>query len=1137
MLQGFSDTIGGFYEKQLKDIGDIKKVVGFSSCSRIDINQIGKTAIDKDTLLIICKDKPSAEGAGKYSTKNILEITVPNRVKAHETIFNIAAFFDAPLLLIDTDRIEKESLKHVFLASKTLLMKIFHGYDLAIGNLTFFPLEESLADFLISPLITSLYGYRIFDPLSSVLALSADLIQKVRKDIKDTPYKPTDLGINPWILLVALREGVNICQIDIEGEKKPLDNNSFLYFLSIVESVFEKIIIDKKVLSKENISKSVDYFGTFTDKISSFDTFLVGENVFFKGQWPKEIIEKLDLLEKQDLSFLLTSWVQIVYETLEIYDGKSSKEKADLLEFLYFAYNKFGKSVLKSFRDILGNVENKKLMKALWDKILEDNIGEFMRQKTNFIKKLKTYPKETSSITPLDYLELIPGVPIVLPKWLEGKNKEKIKTSDIFKSLQKRYEQEFRSFLRYIKIKDITSSKEIVEGMTMFIEELEKTIDNLFPGNIHSEEGLEQFVSRIYSLFPNNEIMAVKWEVLKKLIYEYPPWNLMLRMGFRSIREMFSSLDEREILTLSSFTEDRDYFDKIFFWLKDNLRSDSFEMDSLRPIIVNRYNFPIIGLREITELNRLTMRIGITNIGKGQGGLYPKLRYFTLITKSIVEAEHFSHIWGIYAKENKEVGRRYVNSLQGHYGKAMFSAHHIFENWHHRELVTRLKKMAHNLQKDSPIASYYISAMAKGYGLSLVLDDGTFIPCSPWTWASFSFKGGEGVPTPFFVKIERDWFNHDLLEEICRQTNYNVDDIMNQVFCFISQGRESIDLAKVMLGIKPFKEEVVIQELENWPKAKPLVRYSDNPILSPIKGHWWESKYVLNAAAFRICDKVYILYRAFGNDKISRIGLAITDGYKVIERLNKPIFSPETEHEKMGCEDPRVVLIDDEIFMLYTAYDGVVAQIATASIKVEDFIGRRFDKWQRRGLAFPGLWDKDAILFPEKIDGKYVMYHRIEPSMWIAYSNELRFPWPENGHKIIMGPRSGLMWDSLKIGAGAQPIKTEFGWLLIYHGVDRQMFYRLGVMLVDLKDPGRILYRSPNAILSPQTSYEIGEEGKTWVPNVVFTCGAVAANEREILRVDDEILVYYGAADAYVCLATGKVGDLIPKQVRQKIKS
>ena len=104
----------------------------------------------------------------------------------------------------------------------------------------------------------------------------------------------------------------------------------------------------------------------------------------------------------------------------------------------------------------------------------------------------------------------------------------------------------------------------------------------------------------------------------------------------------------------------------------------------------------------------------------------------------------------------------------------------------------------------------------------------------------------------------------------------------------------------------------------------------------------------MNAAAIRIQDLVYILYRAFGDDEISRIGLAISDGYQILERIPEPIFGPEDESEKKGCEDPRIVIIDDELYMLYTAYNGTIAQIAAASISIDDFLNRRFDRWERK---------------------------------------------------------------------------------------------------------------------------------------------------------------------------------------------
>ena len=99
-----------------------------------------------------------------------------------------------------------------------------------------------------------------------------------------------------------------------------------------------------------------------------------------------------------------------------------------------------------------------------------------------------------------------------------------------------------------------------------------------------------------------------------------------------------------------------------------------------------------------------------------------------------------------------------------------------------------------------------------------------------------------------------------------------------------------------------------------------------------------------------------------------------------------------------------MVIIDDSIYMLYTAYDGEIARVAAASIRVVDFLERRFDRWQRIGMAFEDIWDKDAILFPERINNKYVIYHRIEPSIWVSYLDELVFPLPKSRTPSSLGP-------------------------------------------------------------------------------------------------------------------------------------
>jgi predicted GH43/DUF377 family glycosyl hydrolase len=1157
---------------ELETVKEIDVVIGIPFYNEVDtlknIISVAKSSLKtKCRKLIVCVGDPAGKEALEIIKENfsseVISFLMPAGVNGRghsiRAILELARFFESDVVLLEADLKTQgdQGIKPDWM--DRLATPVFGDYDMAVACFKRHPFEDIIGNILVSPLIAALYETRFKDPLSGVFAIAHDLVEDFCSEFDQCSEYLSGYGINPWIITTALKWGKRICEVNLGAKLSPISlGKKYIVTKEMLRALFQCIKRDEDVwLEDSQVIKTLDIYGSEHGDIplkvvynhkEFLDSFIEGichYNNLLQKVFNKEILKHIELMTKQNAfpNYSPEIWAQITYEVILACNFNSEILPEDLLEVFMAIYDGMTASVIKEMEETRkglsnSNLDSDAIIFAQIEGIYKNTIKAFIKNKPNFLKKCRQKVDEISPVLiPLDYLEFIPGVPIVLPKKLRGMGEREVKTGEVFKRLQKRYNDAFKSFLKTLNLYDNALSEDIGRRLTQFMEELENTLDSLCPGDLYSVEGTDDTVRRIFRIFPHNKVLAVKWQILRKLLYEYPPGNLILRMGFRSLRELLDNMDEREILTLASFTEDKDYFDRIFYWLKDNLRPDSFEEVNILPMVVNRNNFHGSGeLREISDLNRLTARIPVMNLGKGMGGSYPKLRYFTRITKSIVEAEHFSGLWKTYARERKEVGLKFVNSILGHYGKAMFSAHHIFENWHHRVLVSKLQTIVDTLrQENKTIDAENIDTMVNGYGLSLVLNDGTFMPCSAWTWASFSFKGGDGIPTPLFLHVERDWFNHDLLEEIYKEMGYNAGDILQQVFQYISQGRESIDLANALLGVKPHREEVVIQELDYWPKAEVLKRYSEVPVLTPIKEHRWENRFVLNTASLRIKDEVYLLYRAFGEDGISRIGLAISDGYRIIERLKDPIFVPEIQEEKKGCEDPRTVVVDNEMFMLYTAYDGVVAQIAAASISVEDFLDRKFNRWKRRGLAFPGLWDKDAILFPEKINGKYVIYHRIEPSIWIAYSDKLAFPWPRNGHKIIMGPRSGMMWDSLKIGAGAQPIKTRYGWLLIYHGVDQGMVYRLGVMLADLKDPGRLLYRSPNPTLSPETECEIGKKNECWVPNVVFTCGAVPAEDKEVLDVDDNILVYYGAADTYICLATGTVGDMIPVEVRERI--
>ncbi|HPO83045.1 MAG TPA: glycosidase [bacterium] len=276
-----------------------------------------------------------------------------------------------------------------------------------------------------------------------------------------------------------------------------------------------------------------------------------------------------------------------------------------------------------------------------------------------------------------------------------------------------------------------------------------------------------------------------------------------------------------------------------------------------------------------------------------------------------------------------------------------------------------------------------------------------------------------------------------------------------------------------------------------------LIRYPGNPVLKP--AYIWEEGGVFNAGAVYHNGLFHLLYRAVYGENRSNIGYAVSrDGFHFF-RLDKPVFEHKGDHETFGAEDPRITKIGDTFYMLYTAYSEIGVRVSLASTK-------NFIAWTRYGVVLPDVDDKDAVLFPEKINNKYVMLHRIHPDIWIAYSDDL-IHW--NGHRVIMTPRKGY-WDSEKIGAGAPPIKTEKGWLIFYHGVDGDNVYRLGVALLDLEDPSIVLKRQEEPVLEPEKYYEL--EGI--VPNVVFTCGAV--------EVNDTYYVYYGGGDYVIGVATVK---------------
>ena len=323
-----------------------------------------------------------------------------------------------------------------------------------------------------------------------------------------------------------------------------------------------------------------------------------------------------------------------------------------------------------------------------------------------------------------------------------------------------------------------------------------------------------------------------------------------------------------------------------------------------------------------------------------------------------------------------------------------------------------------------------------------------------------------------------------------------------------------------------------------------LERSHHNPIIEPENHKYWESKAAFNPSAIYHDGKVHVIYRAIGDSDISVLGYSKSDdgiffdknlkemAYYHRGRMAAKKTMPSISYCSGGgwgggCEDPRLTLLGDKVYMIYTAFDGWGSlRMALTSISLDDFISRRWNWEEPVLISPPGQIHKNWVLFPEKINGKYAILHAISPQIMIDYFDSMD---ELDGNNFIYSVHQGSpLWetrDKLIRGVGPAPIKTKYGWLVLYHKMEKHEMhrYKLWAMILDSKDPTKILYNSESPILEPDLWYE--NEG--YKSGVIYSCGAVIK--------DGELLVYYGGADKVSCVATANLDKFLKELTRSKV--
>lgn len=317
----------------------------------------------------------------------------------------------------------------------------------------------------------------------------------------------------------------------------------------------------------------------------------------------------------------------------------------------------------------------------------------------------------------------------------------------------------------------------------------------------------------------------------------------------------------------------------------------------------------------------------------------------------------------------------------------------------------------------------------------------------------------------------------------------------------------------------------------------------------------FENQAVLNPACIEANGVTHMFYRAVRKgDMVSSIGYCRLEGNKAVQRSDKPVLFPEHDYERMGIEDPRIVLLDGVYYLFYTVYDGKNALFAYATstdlvrftkhgiisprityAEAAKLFGFSKAKLMERYFFFDSyvrdregdgilLWEKDAFIFPKKINGRFALVHRVLPGIQVIRFDDFKDLtddyWREHlrnlGDHVLLDPE--YRFESRNIGGGCPPIETKDGWLLIYHAVEdsnRGKIYHAAAALLDLADPMKVIGRLKKPLFSPVEPWE--KQGD--VNNVVFPTGALVKGGR--------LYLYYGAADKRIAAKSIDLNELV----------
>jgi trehalose synthase len=721
-------------------------------------------------------------------------------------LMEVSRFLSSHLILLEPDflRKGKQGLQPSWIYSIYRPIELGSDFVLPVFNRP--PEGKRVTDHLVIPLLVSLFGYRVKEPMGGVYGIRRRAFDTFLKDKK--LFAETDVGnygIDIFLTITATTNDLEICQANLGTRLKLHAPGEFPVRLrQALRTMFDQIGYSSRWWLREgkNLKAEPPSYGKLPSlkppkvdlnisyEIERFKLDLQRyKDYLYKKLCPPSLYEKLLNLstkDEEEFNFSSSDWAQCVYVLILAYFFQKEIPKADILDTVVILNRARMATFVREVKTLGGDAK-----KLEADRLREVQIRDFTSLGESFEAHWRE--KKLLYVAPMErvLLEFLPGVPLNLPKEVEDNTGRVIRVFEIYEGLIEDVQGKGSAFLP-------TGGR--VEFVERCMHQANGKLGKLLKGNVYSLNGVRTLVENIFRLVPfsRKKCLFLNQRKIIEFLGGNIPYNLLEVLGYRNLSSALKEYEPRDILILGSFLEEREFSERFWDWFED-ARPDWFGFREKGFIVQDHKNFAhwVHQRGEPSDIGVLCGKILVTQYPKAAGLHYPYLLYLSLITKLNVEMEMFSEDWQFYSK-GQDFSKKVENSLRRHFSRDSLSAREIFEA-NVDEISTKRIGKSKNLGES-------LNALLDLYYVIYRLD-GDFLSLGFPSWAIYHTWGRKGIPSIGFLsgksKVEQRWFVRQFVSELAKigglgDKNY----IDGKIREMRGDGREDENIA-VALGLLP----------------------------------------------------------------------------------------------------------------------------------------------------------------------------------------------------------------------------------------------------------------------------------------------------------------------------------------------